>query len=444
MKLELGLFGGFNINPSNVVVENMEIDNPSNISMTPTNTVVTTHTSKPIKTTNHKLAVGVSSKEKTINRQFSIVSTSESLLRQRLLGLTDDEYLGTIGYYCLNDDCHYKGIDAVPIIKYVLKHSLDSVGIPIDETYSKPIYVWFKPARVARDKTLAVPIIEKNKVTGKYDEKIIYSNTKPDIRSNPTNYMVGGKIESFGYRTNIKAQSLKLYPDKWYVEKPQKNNRGKLTLNEELEKLHSQARKQNGDLTTAKTQGGYVGAVKKTKSTIKSGGKTPHSFQTPLFNRSNGFNLDGFTGKVQLFLNLNDLVIYLLDYSTQDVIIRLGKINSFDTELYQWSYFTEVKDSIKSLLTAKINKLIQPRKSDGKGDINLPKLQILESLKKQEQQRQGELKHSPYAAFNLIRPKVGDVIKCNSANQTSKLRCQLHKDGIKYQLLDNRTIKIIE
>lgn len=54
-----------------------------------------------------------------------------------------------------------------------------------------------------------------------------------------------------------------------------------------------------------------------------------------------------------------------------------------------------------------------------------------------------EIENSPYAAFNLIAPKVGDILTCKSARQFSKIRGQLKIDGFKYQVIDNRTIKII-
>ncbi len=198
----------------------------------------------------------------------------------------------------------------------------------------------------------------------------------------------------------------------------------------------SQAIKLNSELRDAKTPNGYVGSSKETKSTIKAGGRTPDSF-----NKSIAFYLGGFfKHKVQLYLDLNKLLIYILDYSSQEQILCLGKIDCFDGELYQWSFYPKIDRELKSLLRSKINELIQPKKSS----LNPLKLKIAQLKKKKEQQNQLEIKHSPYAQFNMVLPKIGDVLTCKSCNEFKRIRTQLHNDGFNYEVINKRTIKVIE
>lgn len=388
----------------------------------------------PVKTVNHKLAV-VSPNEKVSNSQ-SVVSHSEALLRQRLISVSDDEYLASVGYVCLNDGKLYKGRDALVIIKHILKHALDTSGKPIPDTYNKPMYVYFKEARVKRENPISVPVVEKNKSTGKYEEKIIYSDSKPDTKNNPSNYVVGGRIESFGFKSSIKASSLERLPSKFYVDKP-----GKLV--DIADRLKSQARKANGELRDIKTPGGYVGLSKKTKSTIKAGGKSPHMVDNTNFNRSNSFNVLNFTS-VQLMYNVYTGVIYLLDYYSQKEVMRLGQINSFENGLYQWSYLNNISDELKSALKNKINKLIQPRKTDEKSQLNLPKELLAEALQKKEMQEKVEKKYSPYAKFGITTVKLHDNYHVESRRKFDELVSLLRKDGFDVLFSeDKRTVTVM-
>jgi len=213
---------------------------------------------------------------------------------------------------------------------------------------------------------------------------------------------------------------------------------------------YSQDRKLNGELRDTKTPNGYVGSSKKTKSTIKAGGKTPDSF-----NRSIAFYLEGFKDKVQLYIDLNNLEIYLLNYSSLEKILKLGKINLLDGEIYQWSFYEQIDQRLKYLLRAKINELIQPNNSDkliqpnnsDNRSLNKRRQWLnkrIQLLKKEEPQNKLELAKSPYAEFNITSPNIGDVIAVNSRNQFNRLFNQLQKDGFIVKFGDDkRSIEIV-
>lgn len=213
----------------------------------------------------------------------------------------------------------------------------------------------------------------------------------------------------------------------------------------------SQAIKLNSELRDAKTPNGYVGSSKETKPTIKAGGKAPDSF-----NRSIAFYLEGFfKDKVQLYLDSNNLVIYLLDYSSQEKIIELGKINSFDGESYRWSFYEQIDQRLKKLLRTEIYMLIQPKKSDkliqpnnsDNRSLNKRRQWLnkrIQLLKKEEPQNKLELAKSPYAEFNITSPNIGDVITVKSARQFSRLSVLLQKDGFIVKFGDDkRSIEIV-
>lgn len=353
-----------------------------------------------------------------INNERKDISTDNGNLSERLTTLESDEIIGTIGFICLNNGVHYYGKTAIQVVKYCISLNQDSTGLPLDNTYSKPYYCYFGQSKVKREVPLMVPMTVKDE-NGNYKDILIKSNFKPDVAASVTDYMNNGKVESAGFKTKDKLQSLTLYPEKFYVNDPRKNLNVKKTLDKELElrqvvyranelpenkKIElgrSQAFKSNGKLRDFKTPNGYVGSCKKTKSTIKAGGKSTNNVDTPIFDKGQKFNHPKL-GMCQLKFNTNNGEIDLINYHNGQVICRVAKINSWDGQIYQWSFYKGY-ESLESDLAHRINHLIQPKKVDSKGNINLPQLKILDGLKQQQQQKVTEAIHGYLITSGTIK-----------------------------------------